>query len=187
MRIHAAFSFIEILIVLSITAILSVMSFPFLRNTLSNFEQHLLQTQLLHAITFARQSARTLRLPVMLCKSNNQHNCAGNWIDGQLIYVDKYGDGMMHSEQQVIKFMPSPKVRGKIYWRSFPRYRSEIRFEPLALSHQDNGTFWFCSETSKNPIWAIILNEASRTRMLYADNGDIKDGSGNQLSCDLSP
>lgn len=179
-----AFSLLETLIVLAIIAIFAVTSLPLLQHFIDYNRSKMLQTELLNTLEFARQEAQIRHLPIGICKSNNNQNCAGDWIDGQLVFIDENKDGIVNDKKQVLSIIKTHLSQGLLRWRSFPMYRQGLLFLPTGRTRSDNGTFWYCSSMSVLPRWAIILNKSGRTRVAYPDqHGIIKDGEGSVLMC----
>ncbi len=183
MKIQQGFSLFEMMLVMSIIAIFLAMAFPLLRYPWEQFNQTMLQTQLIQAIQIAKHEARIRHQAIALCKSNSLHQCAGEWIDGQLIFIDEYDDGSVHDQAQILKTIHMPAQGGKLYWRSFPIYRDYLQFSASGLAQNDNGTFWYC-DAELTAIWALSLSKSGHTRVIYPDrDGVLRDGSGRVLAC----
>jgi len=179
---QSAFTLMELLISLSIIAILMAISFPAAHDFMTRTQDEILQAQLLRAIEIAKREARATHTPVALCQSNNQMTCAGNWQDGQLIFLDEQMDGVVHGNDQILTVMRTQSQHGSIHWRAFPGYRHYLLFLPTGFLHSDNGTFWHCH--ADKPIWAIIISKVGRTRVALPDEkGEIRDSHGKLLSC----
>src|SRR3990167_996883 len=92
------FSFMEMLIVLAIIAILTSVSWPMLRHGVDQSDAMLLQSQLRQAIQQGKAWARIYQAPVALCKSADQQSCVGDWAAGWLIFRDENKDGMIQNQ-----------------------------------------------------------------------------------------
>ncbi|OGT41992.1 MAG: hypothetical protein A3F42_04305 [Gammaproteobacteria bacterium RIFCSPHIGHO2_12_FULL_37_34] len=178
------FSFFEILIVLTIIAVFTTISLPLLKRVYDHANGKILQTQLLHSIQFAREEAQIRHMPVALCQSKNNLDCSGNWLDGQLVFVDENKDGVVNSNEQILTTIQTRANRGLLRWRSFPSKRDDLLFLPTGAMRSDNGTFWYCPNTSGLPTWAIVLSKTGRARVAYPNkNGVILDAHGRLLQC----
>jgi type IV fimbrial biogenesis protein FimT len=187
MKTDTAFSLFEMLVTLSIAMMLIAITLPLLQPIWRSFQHKMLQQQLLRAIKIASQEARILHQPISVCKTEDNRTCSGNWIKGQIIFVDKKEDGIIHHPKQILLKRHMPASLGMIHWRSFPLDRDYLLFLPSRLTQQENGTFWYCDEAASAPAWAIILSKSGRTRTVYPNrDGVIKDGSGQALRCDTS-
>ncbi len=178
-----AFSLIEMMTVLSIIAILAAISIPLLRDTWNHVNQKIMLDELLRTIQLAKREARIRHQAIGLCKSDTGSQCVGEWRDGQIIFVDINNDGSVHDPSQILKIIHGRIKHGILFWRSFPAYRDYLQFLPNGLLQHDNGTFWYCDDNNSSPVWAITLSKTGKTRVLYPENGVIKDASGRALAC----
>jgi len=179
---QTAYTLIETLVSLTIIAILIAISLPTAHHFISQTRDDILQRQLLRAIAVAKQEASARHAFIALCKSKNQETCDGAWEEGQLVFLDETADGVIKNNEQIIAVIQTQSKHGSIKWRSFPAYRNYLSFSPTGLMKSDNGTFWHCH--AETTVWAIIINKAGRTRVVYPDkNGEIKDSHGKPLTC----
>jgi len=175
---------VEVLVVLAMSAILLGLTVPHLRSYFVRTQDDLLQAQLLRTIQFAQVEARARRVPVAICKTKNNNTCSGHWNDGQLVFVNENEDGIVHDKKQILAVMQPLASQGMLHLRSFPIYRDYLLFLPTGFMHSDNGTFWYCHTADKLPVWAILLGQSGRTRVLYPDKwGEIKDSKDKLLVC----
>ncbi|OGT35457.1 MAG: hypothetical protein A3F11_01645 [Gammaproteobacteria bacterium RIFCSPHIGHO2_12_FULL_37_14] len=178
------FSLFEIVIVLAIVAVFATISLPLLKRVYDYTNGKILQSQLLHTIQFARQEAQTRGLPVALCQSNDSAGCSGNWLDGQLVFVDQNKDGTLNDNEQILTTIQTRMNRGLLHWRSFSSQRNDLLFLPTGAMRNDNGTFWYCPDSNGLPTWAIILSKTGRARVSYPnENGVILDARGKPFQC----
>lgn len=183
MNSQCAFTLIEVLIALLISAILVAISIPTVKHFLQQAQDDMLQRQLVRAIDLARLEAQVRHLPVSLCRTKDTMNCGGDWQEGQLIFIDENADGIVRNQEKIISVMQSVSRHGSLHWRSFPAYRNYILFLATGWMRNDNGTFWHCHH--QLAVWAIVLNKRGKTRVVYPDrNGEIKDDHGRALTCE---
>lgn len=168
------FTFLELLLTLSLITILSLTAIP----TWQTFTQHtqatLMQEQLLRAIQFTRTAAIFQRSRVMLCGSRNQKTCDAEWSAGFIALAEK----------DVLYHWQTLTTAGTLFWRAFPLHHPTLDFLPTGLPNAENGTFWFCLTHSKRIAWAISLNQVGRVRLLQPNaQGEILDERKNPLPC----
>lgn len=184
---HHGFTLLEALITLTLLAILSTLSYSTLHAFISRTQDDIMQEKLLDAIALANQEARLRRMPVVLCSSKNHKTCSSLGADDWLIFVDESEEGVIKDKDHILMVTQIKAGQGKLYSRSYPRYRPFLLFLPTGLMRTDNSTFWFCHQTAASPVWAIILNKSGKTRVTYPDKeGVIKDGHGLPLTCDVA-
>ena len=185
MKNQYAFSFLELMMVLIITSLFMAMSLPFLSHTWDRFNQKIILTELLHAISTGREEANLHHHPIILCSSKNLHVCGGEWLEGRLLFLDQYEDGLLHEETQIIQKLQTLVKQGELHWRSFPIHRDNLSFFPLTMRSSHNGTFWYCKEKNATPAWAVMVNVTGRTRIAYPDSdGVLRDTKGQPLHCE---
>lgn len=181
---QCAFSLFELLITLSIMSILLLIAFPLSKIFFDHSREQVLQSQLLHAIQVARDEARVRGVAVVLCKSKDQRRCSGDWINGQIVFMDKNQDGIVHDPSQILMVFQLGSQQGILHWRSFPVFRDYLLFLPSGFPRNDNGTFWYCPASAHLPAWAIVIAKSGRVRIVLPDqHGVIKDDQGKMLSC----
>jgi type IV fimbrial biogenesis protein FimT len=168
------FSLLEILIVLSIAAITMAMMVPSQKHFFQSTTAEIARDQLYSSLQIARNEAVMRRRAVVVCKSNNHETCTGEWRDGQLV---KMGRKILYS-------YPYSLRQGQINWRAFPSATRNLVFLSTGFSKVQNGTFWYCLEDKKDPLWAIVLNQSGRVRKVDPDRlGHIYDDKDNLLHC----
>lgn len=173
------FSLFELLICLSIISILLVLTFPNYSQFLSQSKEQSLSQQLLRGINLARSEARLRGDIVGFCGSVDHVACSKVWKDGQIIFVDDD-----QGNRKVLSVSDALAIKGVLHWRS-ALGREYLQFLPSGFTNGEQGTFWFCRENSKIPQWAIVVNHAGRTRLVYAElNGGIEAGAEANLNCD---
>lgn len=169
------FSLIEILIVLMIVTVLAVGVSLSLKSFWQNAQSNTLRTGILQAMQLARFSAISHNEKIILCKSNNQATCDGDWQDGFI--VQRKNSFVLHAYH-------FENINGKIFSRFFPKGRETLEFLPNGWPEVQNGTFWYCNKHEKYPRWAIMINRSGRAREVFPDaDGRIIDGRHQVLGC----
>lgn len=180
-----AFTLLEILISLTIMAIILAIAVPNLNAIYDRANDEIIQSQLLSAIEAAQNEALALHVPVAICKSTDHKNCGGNWEDGYLTFINEDKNGVLLRKEQLLNMVQTSARGATIHWRLFPFYREYLLFLPRSLATTDNGTFWLCHAKEKYPVWAIMMNKFGRTRVTYpGKDGEIKDSNDKALRCD---
>lgn len=178
-----AFTLLEMLITLSLSAILIAISLPSLKHLYEKSQDDKILSQLFQTIELAKFEAQTKRLSISVCASKNLKNCdGGDWNTGYLVFVDENEDGIVDDEKQIITVRQNIFPHGELHWRSFPIYRQYLHFTAAGLTRSDNGTFWHCH--AQSAVWAVILNKQGRAYTAYPDQqGKIMDDRGKPLPC----
>lgn len=170
---QSAFTLIELLISLFIFSLLIVITIPQIKTLFQQPESEMTHSQLLRAIHLARSEAIKRGSLVILCKSQNQKTCSGEWQNGYLILSNNH-----------VLFSFTSRFKGTIHWRNFPVLIDHLEFLPSGLPNFENGTFWYCSHSSINPLWAVMISQNGRARTAWPDvEGKIKDSKNKELCC----
>lgn len=170
-----AFTFYEVLIVLTISMIVAGIALPACKRFFVNTNDTILQKNILDELSFARSQAQARGTAIAILKNKS-------WINGQLIIVDANDDGSITNNKQILSTVQTQFAHGELSWRGFPFYRDYLQFLPSGLLLSANGTFWHCHEHVIR--WAITLNKAGLTQIEYPDkSGNIVDSEGKKLIC----
>lgn len=179
-RFISAFTLIEVIISLTIIVITAAFILPSVNNFLIDNQDKVALRQIVNAISFAKSESQTRNISISICKSDDQKTCGRHWENGQLIFLDEEGDGVVHHAKQILTIL-KPALHGRLHWRSFPLHKPFLTFSPIELK-ENNGTFWYCRNAAAK--WAISINQAGRARVVYPNqDGVIKDSHGQALPC----
>ena len=155
-------------------AILLVLTIPLQKNFLDISKQQTSCSQLLRAINLTRSEAVSRGHSVTLCSSADHKTCSGQWGDGYIVFSDK----------KIIHIFQNISLAGTLNWRAFPLNQRSIEFLPSGLPKAENGTFWYCLPSAKNPAWAIVMNYSGRARVVLPNHaGAVIDEKGKTLAC----
>lgn len=167
------FSLLEILIALSIAAIITALSISSWNQFSQKSQAQVAMLQLQRAIALAREEAIARNEKITLCKSSDEKTCSGHWQDGFIIKT---------STAVLQEFQALPD--GILLMRAFPRGRDQLDFSSSGFPTVENGTFWYCSKHTELPSWALVLNRAGRVRIALTNSqGLILDDKGKSLVC----
>lgn len=180
------FTFIELLIALSIIGILAVLAAPSFQHLLMRQQAHKIYSQTLQAINFARANALTNQITTTLCPAYNSVECGKNWENGILVFNDTNENGKIDDESEtVILNFPAGSHQYSLRWAAFGN-RSYLRYTAFGHTHNQNGTFIYCPENG-DALYAnaIIINRAGRPRRGYDKNknGIIERANGKDIEC----
>lgn len=174
-RRHQGVTLIELIIALSIVAILTSISAPSLVNWQRNSERSAAITNFWHAIFLARSEAIKRNSVVVLCKSSDGQQCsnsASNWANGWLVF-----ENIDHDEPaQVDAGEPVLHVYNDAKGMSIRSNRPAFSFRPFAQGSV-NGTIVFCDARGDQSARAIIISHTGRPRE------SAKDASNHALHC----
>ncbi len=168
------FSLLELLLVLSIVAVLSVITLSGTRFFWQKTQSDIFLTQLIRAIHLTRSEAIMRQENVILCGSQDQKKCADSFQAGYII----------KTPEEILYHFKNMSEKGILHWRAFSLKRAQLEFLPSGWPHAENGTFWFCETKTAKPAWAIMINKSGRTKIVKPDSqGEVRDDKGVSLVC----
>lgn len=163
---NKAFSSIELLITISILAILISLASPSLKQHVMQQEAKTSQLKLNKAIHLARHLAMTQASHIVICGSNNQQQCTPqSWQDGFLVFSDKNNNRNLDANE-IIHLNEVLKLKyASLSWGSLNV--NHLSFLPLrGLPLGSNGSFHYCtSQASFN--YRLVVNSMGNTRIDY--------------------
>ncbi len=151
MRKQRAFTLVELLIVLTLTAIVGNIAVPALQDFLERNQQQVLYQQISRALQHARSYAVTHRVSVELCGSHDGLSCNSDWSQGWLLRE------LTQDTPVAITLLNSDRQR--LQWSGF---QYKIQFHSNGTSPLSNGRFYSCDKGKIS--WQLILNRQGRLR-----------------------
>ncbi len=176
---------LELLIVLSIVALLIGQALPSFADSVQRKRANLTMKNLNQLITAARSTAVSSGSMVTLCRSRNGVECGGRWSDGVMIFIDTDGDRKIDLGQQVLRYRRLENAGGDLYWRSFGN-RQYLQFTARGFTNNQNGNFTYCPESGDRRFARqLIVNRSGRTRRAIDSNldGIVEDSRGRPVRC----
>ncbi len=178
------FTIIELMVVLSVLAILSATALPSFKNTLTQLEIDGQVNALVSMIYLARSEAIKRKRVVTVCKSIDKESCGGSWSDGWIMFEDINADGNRDLNDTKIneaEIQDGYKLRLSAFGS-----QNYIRFLQNGLTSFHNGTFTLCPKNGDIKLArAIIFSKTARVRTSKDNNNDgiEEDDSNVNLEC----
>lgn len=98
------FSLIELMIVVSIIAIIAVIGVPTYSNLIASMKLEIVANDFISAISLAREKGAVLGGNVMICsKTGETADCKGNWSDGWLVFHDKNFNNVFDASVDIVQ------------------------------------------------------------------------------------
>lgn len=175
---------IELVMVIAIVMILASLA-PFCwRHLFIHAQETMLLNDLLQTIQTAQSEAQARGVAIALCQSKDQTTCAGQWMDGFMIFMNENQDGKVRHVSEIVAAVKPQLREGILFLRSYPHYRGYLLFQSQSTMTNDNSTFWYCRPSQDKPAWAIIINRHGRLKVVYPDKkGMIVDSKDQSLLC----
>tara|TARA_R110002110_G_scaffold271566_1_gene486947 strand:+ start:45676 stop:46179 length:504 start_codon:yes stop_codon:yes gene_type:complete len=100
---YKAFTLIELLITLSIVAIVLGLAIPSLTNRVQKESAGSTTQKMFHILHFARMEAIKRNQNVIVCGTSDFKSCSHNWSHGMMAYVDFNKDGSFNEQDLVLR------------------------------------------------------------------------------------
>ncbi|WP_444959298.1 GspH/FimT family pseudopilin [Microbulbifer sp. ZKSA002] len=185
MKRSAGFTLIELIIYITVIAVLTAVALPSFSDFLKRYKSKAKQRELFDVLIFMRNRALSEKRNFTLCPKGISDECAGDWADGALLFADENGNGEVDSEDQVVRYMDRTEQGASLSWNAFNN-RGFLIYKPTGTTPSQSGNFSFCPANGEAEYgWIIILNAIGRP--YYArdkdQNGIVENGSGQELTC----
>jgi type IV fimbrial biogenesis protein FimT len=154
------FTLIELMIAISVAAILIGVGIPGMRNMILDNRRAAVVNEIVTGISQARAAAFARNLPVVMCVADDAANpggcdATGNWADGWFVFVDADGNNAFDAGEEILK-VTGPASQG-IDITSFITAR---RFTRNTLGNND--TITVCANNSSR---GIVIDQIGHTRL----------------------
>ena len=180
-----AFTLPELLVTLTVLALVSAFAAPRLDALLAEQRSQTLISELGIRIESARKQALARGQTLTLCPGLHACGAKDDWIAGALLFIDDDASGEIADERHILRRFPPLAASGEIDWRSFGN-RSWIQFGPNGLTPNQSGRLTYCPE-SRDARYAqqLILNASGRARLAVDADADgiIESSNGTPVSC----
>lgn len=155
------FTFIELLITLTLLAIVLAIAIPTFTATADSLRQRTQVNQLLADLNFARSRAITTRRPVSICAGESGCDGLKKWSGQVLIFDDFDGNGAL-DEGDVTLRTTRIAASHAWNWRNFRKQR-HMTYKPDGTTHSLNGSFVLCQHDAA--LRKIVINITGRSRL----------------------
>ena len=154
------FTLLELLIVLSLAALLALASIPLLSSAQHSIQSSQLQ-QLTGFLKLARSQAVSLGRRVTLCGSIDGEQCSAEWSEAHsvMLFLDANGNHRLDSGERLL--LEDNSLGGRWHWRG-SGLRSYMRFGPMGQA-VDFGSFYLCPAKPDEDGRRLRINAAGRS------------------------
>jgi type IV fimbrial biogenesis protein FimT len=163
---QGGFTFIELIIAMSILFITTTMVIPAMTSTLSNTRHNGEISLLMSQLQLARTEAIFKNQNMLMCKSSDKSHCQTDitWDQGWVIFNDKNNNKQRDDDEKIVFAQYKINHVAKILYNSFGGSSDYVRFYSRGYSHT-NGTFTICHPLSSKSTKTVILSRTGRVRL----------------------
>ncbi|MDV6344628.1 GspH/FimT family pseudopilin [Nitrosomonas sp. Is37] len=158
MPVNRGFTMLELMIALSIGAILATIAVPSYQSMMVQSRLATQANEFLTALHFSRSEAVKRGMRVTMCKSNDGKTCTtgSNWQDGWIVYSDSGTVGAINGSDQILRVFPALKgstMDGGTKFANWIAYLANGSSQGSGYSGLvGNGTFTLCNSTKGRKI-----------------------------------
>lgn len=157
---RCGFSLIELMITISVAAILFGIAVPQFSSVTQNARINSARNGLFTAFQLARTEAITRRVHVVVCASAEGEVCSAAWDRGALVFVDSNRNRQRESSEKLLtQFSPDAFKNLNVYGS-----RRLTSFGPDGRSSGSNQTLAICAP-GRNDGLSVVISNAGRVRM----------------------
>lgn len=185
--IHRGFTLIELMISLSVMALVLTFGVPSFRNTILDNREIAEVNTLVAELNWARSEAAARNVPVTVRRTGSK------WNEGWQIFADYDRDGTLDNDGdanscelgedcELRTHNALPTGIDVQYSRST---YSRITYDPQGATQAYNGTFVFCDARGVKSARGLILSTNGRLKPARDEDHDgyVEDSEGNPLTC----
>jgi len=189
-QVQHGLTLIELMVTLSITAILAVTSFGSFASIIERKKAESLVNELYHILQFARIEALTQKKFTTICPSIDHQSCirTRDWSNKNiLVFVDENYNHTLDGDEYVIKDFTTGEDNSKLLWRAFQN-KSYLSYRPNGMTDYQNGNLTYCPPSGKvEDAKVLVINLPGRPYLGKDNDGDgiVENGSGHNVSCSL--
>ena len=159
---------VELMIVLTVIAVISSLAYPSFQQTLRINRVQTQTTQMMGTLMMARSEAAKSNQPVVVCRSDDGASCAtgsGHWTSGSLVFRDIDGTGTLSAGDEIVRVNDS--VPDTVSIRALTTdFEDSLTYWPDGtVNGEITNIFRFCADNDASTARLIVLDATGRPRV----------------------
>lgn len=182
MRRAHGFTLIELMVTLSVAAILLTIAVPNYQTFIQDSRLTAQINSFVTVMTLAKSEAIKRSSPVTVCPSVAGVACTGGktWSNGWLMFADPNGDGVVDAGEEILQVGAALPGGNTLTSKNQVR----VRFTADGFSSGFFDTFTLCDSRGAADARGVVLSNQGRIRRAQdSDNDGIEDVGGVALTC----
>lgn len=171
-KILSGYTLLELLITLSIIAILAAIAVPSFEGMMDNNKQSAALNKLLGELHFARSEAVKRSRQVVICPSINNNTCSAAqvWNSGWIMFVDNNRNNAHEDTEELLRI--GEKLDQDLTITAGNNLAKYIRYRSNGMTIAP-GEMTICDSRGSDKAQAIIINTVGRPQISqYSEAGD---------------
>jgi type IV fimbrial biogenesis protein FimT len=165
------FTLTELMVALTIVAILVGMAAPTFRQFSGNSRTVATTNSLVSAMAVARSEALRRSTTVSICASTSMQACnGGDWTKGWIVFTDPGNAGVVDPTEQVIQTWPAPGGTSAVNLNYVPTANASLQFTARGMANlagQATFTTWIpgCKGNNQSQVVVTVMGSPQTTKI----------------------
>lgn len=161
MRNESGFTLIELIVTLTIVALVMAFAIPAMGTFIKNERLTTQINTLVGHLAYARSEAVTRRQQVILCASSDSTSCAGtDWAAGWILFIDADNNSAFTAGEQILRVRQALEGSNTLVSST----GALIIYDNRGFSPNSNGTFSLCDDRGAAFVKSISISNTGRVR-----------------------
>lgn len=156
---YNAFTLVELLITLAIVGILATVALPNMSSFIKNEQLTSSINSLLSHLQYARSESILRHRQIVVCASNDEATCSGNWIDGWIIFNDDDQSGDLSGSETILKIRENLSANITL---SSSAGTTSVIFDKRGFTPASASTFTVCDDRGVTSRKSISITNTGR-------------------------
>ena len=162
-----AITFLELIIVIIIAAILTMIALPSYHRFMAKREYQTVLKETQAAIQHGKAQSRIYKTNTVICPSSTGNECQNNqWNSGFLIFQDSNKDRRVNTNETIFTHTQLNLKYGQLRWNGTLAIPSITFNSTDGLPIGSNGSFYYCQTNTKDNF-RLILSKMGHTRLEF--------------------
>lgn len=178
------FTFIELIVSISVTSILAAIAIPSFSHFIVKMRVDNEISKLHRLLLITRNAAINSGQKAIICPLNDSSQCTTQWQNELSVFIDSNDNKILDGNEKIISIKAAINIEDKLV---YGKGRTKITFKPTGtLSGLANGTFRYCPQSYTNYSKGIVIARSGRVyQSSDIDNDGIDENrGGKEISCD---
>ena len=158
---QAGFTLIELMVALSVLAILAAAAVPNFSSFIHRSRMTTESSNLVSDVEIARSEAARRNTTITVCPTADGTNCTSDWTQRRVVFVDSNGDNIISNGEEVIRKSDPPASSMVIVASSLSTGATSIRLRSWGAP-DSLGSWQFCEKSSTSAGQRVSLTGSGK-------------------------